>query len=171
MKEKKYFSRYKKPLLDFPSFVETQLDSFDDLIKTGIKETFKEFSPITDYSGKKFELEFTGIELSKPKYDEHYAKENKLTYEAPLRATVKLHNKTLGTDKEQEIFMADFPIMTDHGTFIINGVERVVVPQLARSSGVSFMVQELKGRRYFGAKIIPSRGAWVEMESDPDGAV
>jgi len=171
MKEKKYFSRYKKPLVEFPSFVETQLNSFKDLIENGIKETFKEFSPITDYSGKKFELEFTGIELSKPKYDEHYAKENKLTYDAPLRAKVKLHNKTLGTDKEQEIFMADFPIMTDHGTFIINGVERVVVPQLARSSGVSFMVQELKGKRYFGAKIIPSRGAWVEMESDSDGAV
>lgn len=171
MKEKKYFSRYKKPLVEFPSFVETQLNSFTDLVENGIKETFKEFSPITDYSGKKFELEFTGIELSKPKYDEHYAKENKLTYDAPLRARVMLHNKTLGTDKEQEIFMSDFPLMTDHGTFIINGVERVVVPQLARSSGVSFMVQEVKGKRYFGAKIIPTRGAWVEMESDSDGAV
>lgn len=171
MKEKKYFSRYKKPLVEFPSFVETQLNSFEDLIENGIKETFKEFSPIKDYSEKKFELEFTGITLSKPKYDEHYAKENKLTYDAPLRATVKLHNKTLGTDKEQEIFMADFPVMTDHGTFIINGVERVVVPQLARSFGISFTTQEQKGRRYFGSKIIPARGAWVEMESDADGAI
>jgi len=171
MKEKKYFSRYKKPLVEFPSFVETQLNSFQDLVENGIKETFKEFSPITDYSGKKFELKFTGIELSKPKYDEHYAKENKLTYDAPIRAKVVLHNKTLGTDKEQEIFMADFPVMTDHGTFIINGVERVVVPQLARSFGISFTRQELKGKQYFGAKIIPARGAWVELESDPDGAV
>lgn len=170
-KEKKYFSRYKKPLVEFPSFVETQLNSFKDLVENGIKETFKEFSPITDYSGKKFELKFTGIELSKPKYDEHYAKENKITYDAPLRAKVVLHNKTLGTEKEQEIFMADFPIMTDHGTFIINGVERVVVPQLARSFGISFTSQELKGKQYFGAKIIPARGAWVELESDPDGAV
>ena len=171
MREKKYFARYKKPLVSYPNFVETQLKSYELLLKEGLKETFKEFSPIKDYSEKKFELEFTAIELSEPKYDEHYAKENKLTYDAPLRAKVKLHNKTLGTSKEQEIFMADFPIMTDHGTFIINGVERVVVPQLARSFGVSFIAQELKGKRYFGAKIIPARGAWVELESDPDGAI
>src|SRR5207247_9743 len=75
------------------------------------------------------------------------------------------------TTKEQEIFMADFPIMTSHGTFIINGIERVIVPQLARSFGVFFTSQELKGRIFFGAKIIPSRGAWIEIESDPDGAI
>ena len=171
MREKKYFSRYKKPLVDFPNFVETQLKSYKLLVEEGLKETFKEFSPINDYSDKKFEITFTSIELSEPKYDEQYAKENKLTYEAPLRAKVKLHNKTLGTSKEQEIFMADFPVMTDHGTFIINGVERVVVPQLARSFGVSFTAQELKGKKYFGAKIIPGRGAWVEFESEADGAL
>ncbi len=171
MREKKYFSRYKKPLVEFPNFVETQIKSYKLLIEKGLKETFKEFSPISDYSEKKFELEFTSIELSQPKYDEQYAKENKLTYDAPLRAKVKLQNKTLGTSKEQEIFMADFPIMTGHGTFIINGVERVVVPQLARSSGVSFTVQESKGKRFFGAKIIPGRGAWVELESEADGAL
>ncbi len=171
MREKKYFSRYKKPLVDFPNFVETQLKSYKLLVEEGLKETFKEFSPINDYSNKKFEIAFTSIELSQPKYDEQYAKENKLTYDAPLRAKVKLHNKTLGTSKEQEIFMADFPVMTGHGTFIINGVERVVVPQLARSFGVSFTVQESKGKRYFGAKIIPGRGAWVELESEADGAL
>ncbi len=171
MREKKYFSRYKKSLVKFPNFVETQLKSYKLLVEEGLKETFKEFSPISDYSNKKFELSFTSIELSKPKYDEQYAKENKLTYDAPLRAKVKLHNKTLDTSKEQEIFMADFPVMTGHGTFIINGVERVVVPQLARSFGVSFTVQELKGKRCFGAKIIPRRGAWVELESEADGTL
>jgi DNA-directed RNA polymerase subunit beta len=171
MKKQKFFSRYKKPLVEYPNFAETQLKSYQHLIKTGIKDIFKDFSKIEDYSGKKFELEFNSIELSDPKYDEHYAKENKLTYEATLRAKVKLINKTLDVVKEQEIFMAEFPIMTDHGTFIINGVERVVVPQLSRSFGVSFTVQELKGKRYFGAKIIPARGAWVEMESDPDGSI
>ena len=171
IKEKKYFSRYKKPFVEFPNLVETQIKSYQLLIEKGIKETFKEFSPITDYSGKKFELEFESFELSQPKYDEHYAKNNKLTYDAPLRAKVKLINKTLGTDKVQEIFMADFPMMTDHGTFIINGVERVVVPQLARSFGISFFAQEIKGKRYFGAKIIPGRGAWVEFEMDSDGAI
>ncbi len=171
MREKKYFSRYKKPLVPLPNLVETHLKSFKWLIETGLKEAFKEFSPIKDYSEKKFELEFTGIELSKPKYDEYYAKENKLSYEAPLKARVKLINKTFKSEKEQEIFMADFPMMTSHGTFIINGVERVIVPQISRSFGVSFTVEELKGKRWFGAKIIPGRGAWVEVESDPDGAV
>jgi len=133
-------------------------------------DTFKDFSPIKDYSEKKFELEFKGIELSKPKFDEYFAKENKLSYEAPLKARVNLINKTTKTEKEQEIFIADFPMMTSHGTFIVNGVERVVVPQISRSSGVSFTEEELKGKRYFGAKIIPSRGAWIEIESDPDGA-
>ncbi len=171
MREKKYFARYKKPLLPLPNLVETHLKSYEWLLETGIKEAFRDFSPIEDYSGKKFSFEFLGIELSKPKYDEYFAKENKLSYEAPLKARVKLINKTLKTEKEQEIFMADFPMMTSHGTFIVNGVERVVVPQISRSFGVSFTVEEMKGKRYFGAKIIPGRGAWVEVESDPDGAI
>ncbi|KKU81865.1 MAG: DNA-directed RNA polymerase subunit beta [Parcubacteria group bacterium GW2011_GWA1_47_8] len=171
MREKKYFARYKKPLVSMPNLVETHLKSYKWLVEEGLKDAFKEFSPVKDYSDKKFEFEFTGIELSKPKYDEYYAKENKLSYEAPLKVRVKLINKILKTEKEQEIFMADFPMMTSHGTFIVNGVERVVVPQISRSSGISFTVDEVKGKRYFGAKIIPGRGAWVEVESDPDGAV
>ena len=171
MREKKYFARYKKPLVPMPNLVETHLKSYQWLLEEGLKEAFKDFSPIKDYSEKKFELEFTGIELSKPKYDEYFAKENKLSYEAPLKARVKLINKTFKSEKEQEIFMADFPMMTSHGTFIVNGVERVVVPQISRSFGVSFTVDEIKGKRYFGAKIIPGRGAWIEVESDPDGAV
>lgn len=158
-------------MVDFPSFAETQLDSYKWLVKSGVKDLLKEFSPIKDYAEKKFELEFTGFELGEPKYDEHYAKENKLTYEAPLRVRVKLFNKTFGSSKEQEIFLADFPLMTAHGTFVINGVERVIVSQLARSFGISFTAQELKGKRYFGAKIIPARGAWVEFETEPDGAM
>src|SRR5690606_20403168 len=98
--------------------------------------------------------------------DEHYAKEYQLSYDVPLRATVKLTNKTLGTEKEQEMFMADFPMMTDHGTFIINGVERVLVPQLIRSFGVLFTEGESRGKRRFGAKIVPERGVWIEFESD-----
>ncbi|KKT60319.1 MAG: DNA-directed RNA polymerase subunit beta [Parcubacteria group bacterium GW2011_GWC1_44_26] len=171
MREQKYFARYKKPQVELPNLVETHLKSYKWLLEEGLKEAFKEFSPIKDYSEKKFELEFVGIELSAPKYDEYFAKENNLSYEAPLKARVKLINKTFKSEKEQEIFMADFPMMTSHGTFIVNGVERVVVPQISRSFGVSFTVDELKGKRYFGAKIIPGRGAWVEVESDPDGAV
>lgn len=170
-KEKKFFGRYKEARVGHPHLVEAQLNSFTWLIEEGVKEIFKEFSPIRDYSEKKFELEFSKIELGQPKYDEHIAKKNMLTYDAPLRAIVRLKNKTIGGSKEQEIFLADFPVMTDHGTFIINGTERVIVPQLARSFGVFFSTKELKGRPHFGAKIIPARGAWVEIESEADGCV
>ncbi|PCI28200.1 DNA-directed RNA polymerase subunit beta [Candidatus Wolfebacteria bacterium] len=171
MIKKKYFARYKKPLTTMPNLVENQILSYNDLLQNGLKTIFKEFSPITDYSKKKFELEFKNFEIGKPKYTEHHAKANKLTFDAPLSATILLRNLTHGGDKEQKIFMADFPVMTGHGTFVINGVERVIVPQLIRSFGVSFTVQEIKGKRYFGSKIIPSRGAWIEIEGDSDGTL
>ena len=171
IRQKKLFSRFKEPRVEYPHFIGAQLHSFQWFIKEGIKEIFKEFSPIKDYSEKKFELEFVKIEFGEPKYDEYFAKRNMLTYEASLRAIVRLKNKTIGGSKEQEIFLADFPIMTNHGTFIINGVERVIVPQLARSFGVFFSSRELKGKPHFGAKIIPARGAWVEIESESDGAI
>src|SRR3990167_9539001 len=171
VRPKKYFNRFKEPLAPLPDLVEAQLDSFKWLVEKGLAEVFKEFSPIKDYSEKKFELEITGFTLGDAKHDEYYAKDNKLAYEAPIKMTVRLKNKTLGSAKEQEIFMADFPLMTSHGTFIISGVERVIVPQLARSFGVFFTATELKDKRYFGAKIIPSRGVWIEIETEADGAV
>ncbi|MFA5831165.1 MAG: DNA-directed RNA polymerase subunit beta [Candidatus Paceibacterota bacterium] len=167
-REKKYFSLYQEPLIDAPNLVEAQIDSYKALLERGLIDIFKEFSPLRDYSDKKFSLEFVSIELLPPKYDEFFAKQNKLTYEAPLRVKVKLVNKTLNKEKEQELFMADFPLMTGHGTFIINGVERVIVPQLARSFGVFFTANEFRGKKIFGAKIIPARGAWVEFETDND---
>ena len=171
VRPQKFFGRFKKPLIDTPNFVEPQLSSFKTLVEKGLKEVFEEFSSIRDYSEKKFTLDFTGFEIAEPKYDEYYAKDNKLSYEATLKVKVKLKNHILGTEKEQEIFMADFPLMTSHGTFIISGIERVIVPQLARSYGVFFTDNEVKGRKLFGAKIIPSRGAWVEIESDVEGVI
>jgi DNA-directed RNA polymerase subunit beta len=168
---KKYFSRYKKPLVEFPNLIEAQVKSFKWLVETGIGEVFKEFSPIIDYSGKKFQLEFTSFSLGESKTDENNSKINKLSYQGLLKARVKLTNKILGTVKEQEIFMSELPLMTSHGTFIINGVERVIVPQLARSFGVFFTESETKGTRYFGAKIIPARGVWIEIESEADGGI
>ena len=168
---KKYFSRYKNPLVPFPDLIEAQLKSFKWLVETGIGEVFKEFSPINDYSGKKFQLDFTSFSLEEAKYDESYAKINKLSFNGSLKARVKLTNKILGTVKEQEIFMSEIPLMTPHGTFIINGVERVIVPQLARSFGVFFTGSETKGNKYFGAKIIPARGVWIEIESESDGGI
>ena len=169
--EKKYFGRFKPPLIPLPNFVISQIESFKWLVEKGLQEVFEEFSSIKDFAEKKFVLDFTGFELAEPKHDEYYAKTNKLSYEAPLKVRVKFTNKVLGTVKEQEIFMADFPLMTSHGTFIISGIERVIVPQLARSFGVFFTAQEVKGKVLFGAKIIPSRGAWIEIETDTDGVI
>ena len=168
---KKYFSRYKKPLAKVPSLTETQLASYKWLLEKGIHEIFKDFSPIKDYSENKFHLEFTKVVLEEPKVDEHYAKDNNLSYEGALKVWVKLKNLSLKEEREQEIFLTDLPLMTDHGTFIINGNEKVVVPQLARSFGVFFTKNDIRGEGYFGAKIIPARGAWVEVETDLDDAL
>ena len=132
MRDQQTFSPFRAPRVETPQLAEAQIDSFNWLLNEGVKETFKEFASIKDYSGKKFELEFVKMEMGEPKYDEHYAKAQKMTLDVPLRAIVRLKNKAAGTANEQEIFLADFPIMTNHGTFVINGVERVIVPQLAR---------------------------------------
>ncbi|MCE9548983.1 DNA-directed RNA polymerase subunit beta, partial [Candidatus Nomurabacteria bacterium] len=168
---KKYFSRYQKPLIKFPNLIEAQVKSFAWLVKEGVGEVFKEFSPISDYSAKKFQLEFTSFSIGEAKNDENYCKVNKLSYQGFLKARVKLTNKILGTVKEQEIFMTELPLMTNHGTFIINGVERVIVPQLARSFGVFFTESDIKGKKFFGAKLIPARGVWIEIESEADGGI
>ncbi len=169
--EKKYFSKYKEPLVPMPNLLETQIDSYKWLVKEGIKETLKEFSPIKDYSEKKFEISFESFSMGEPKHTPLYAKENKLSYEASLKVRVKLLNRLNGSVKEQEVFFSDFPLMTKQGTFILNGVERVIVAQLTRSSGVFFTELEVKGRRKFGAKIIPNRGVWIEFETDKDNVV
>jgi DNA-directed RNA polymerase subunit beta len=157
----KTFGAYRAPRVDFPDLVGHQRESFHWFLKDGLMELFKEFSPISDYSNKKFELRF----------DEESARENMRTYEAPLKATVTLVNKTFGSEKTQEIFLADIPMMTPHGSFIVSGVERAIVPQLARSFGAFFVSEETKGKQFFGAKLIPARGVWIEIESDADGSI
>src|SRR3989344_4604390 len=168
---KKHFGAYKTSLAKIPNLVESQVKSYEWLMKDGLNEVFKEFNSIKDYAEKKFEFNFLEAPLSEPKSDEYHAKDNKLSYEGTLKARVELVNKMLGTSKEQEVFLADFPMMTEHGTFIISGIERVIVPQLARSFGVFFTSDEIKGKRCFGGKIIPSRGVWIEIETDYDGAI
>jgi DNA-directed RNA polymerase subunit beta len=167
----KTFGAYKAPRVEFPDLVAHQRQSFEWLLREGLKELFKEFSPIPDYSGKKFELRLDGFELGEPKGDEEYARENMRTYEAPIKISVTLLNKTLGTEKTQDVFLADIPMMTPHGSFVVSGVERAIVPQLARSFGAFFVAEEVKGKNWFGAKIIPSRGVWIEIESDADGSI
>jgi len=171
VRPKKYFARYKESLAEMPNLVESQMDSYNAFLKDGLTGLLKEFSPIKDYAEKKFELSLGDVEIVKPKFNEHYAKVNKLNFEGQIKVKVILKNKSLNIVKEQEMFLADFPLMTDHGTFIINGVERVIVPQLARSFGVFFTSNDVRGKNYFGAKIIPARGVWMEIETDVDGSV
>jgi DNA-directed RNA polymerase subunit beta len=167
----KFFAKYRKPLAPMPNLVENQVNSFKWFIESGLKETIKEFFPISDYSSKKFELNIDSFEVTLPEFGEYYARENKLSYDAQLKATITLKNKTLNDVKKQEIFLSDIPFMTPHGTFIMNGVERVIVPQLARSYGVFFTEHETRNGQKFGAKIIPARGAWIEIETEKDDVV
>ena len=167
----KTFAAYRAPRVEFPDLVAHQRESFDWLLKDGFMELFKEFSPIPDYSGKKFELRFDGFEIGEPKGDLEFARDNMRTFEVPLKASVTLTNKTTGTEKSQDIFLADVPMMTPHGSFIVSGVERAIVPQLARSFGAFFISEDVKGKQQFGAKIIPSRGVWIEIDSEADGAI
>lgn len=158
-------------MVSLPNLIETQLNSYDWFLEKGLKELLEEINPIADFTGKDLELSFADYYLDEPKYDEITAKNKNISFEAPLRCKVKLLIKKTGEIKEQEIYLGDFPIMTDRGTFVINGVERVVVSQLIRSPGVFFTMDYQKGKRLFGAKIIPNRGAWLEMDTDFDGAI
>lgn len=171
MIKQKHFSRYQEPLAPFPDLVESQLHSFRWFLTNGIKELFEEFSPILDYSGEALAIDFVGYDVDEPKHDEQYAKSHNLSYEAPLRTRIRLTNKETGEIKEQEIFLADIPLMTNRGTFVVNGIERVIVAQLARSFGIYFTANTIRAKKYFGAKIIPSRGAWIEIETDSDNVI
>jgi DNA-directed RNA polymerase subunit beta len=167
----KVFSAHPGPLVPQPNLAEVQINSYKRFLKDDIRELLDEISPIKDYSGKELELHFTDFYLDEPKYDEEYSKFKDLTHEATLRVTARLTNNRSKVKREQEVYFGDFPVMTDRGTFIINGVERVVVSQLIRSSGVYFTANVWRGRKLFGAKIIPNRGAWLEFETDPDGFI
>jgi DNA-directed RNA polymerase subunit beta len=167
----KYFKKYRKPVIEPPNLIKLQLDSYRWFLEKGLQELFEEISPVKDYTGKDLELYLEDYYLDEPKYDEKSAKEFNLSFEAPLRARMKLVNKHTGEIKEQEIFLGDFPLMTPRGTFIVNGVERVVVSQLIRSPGVFFTEDKVRGRKVHGAKIIPNRGAWLEFETDIDGVI
>ena len=160
-----------KPLIAPTNLNEIQLASYDWFVKKGLREIFDEISPIRDHTGKEFELHFVDYRFDEPKYDEATARYKEATYEAPLRATVRLVNRLTNRQEEQEIYCGDFPVMTPRGTFIISGVERVVVSQLVRSAGVYFTASPWHGRNLFGAKIIPNRGAWLEFETAADGEI
>ena len=167
-----WFSRI-PTVLEMPKLIQTQIDSFDWFKREGLRELFDEISPISDFTGKSMDLHFPSSSnnlqyyFDKPRYTDAECRDRDATYSAPLRVQVRLVNKETGEATENEIFMGDFPIMSESGTFVINGAERVVVSQLVRSPGIYFIedVDPVTGRAYFGAKLIPNRGAWLEFET------
>ncbi|MHB0740010.1 DNA-directed RNA polymerase subunit beta [Peptostreptococcus stomatis] len=165
------FSKIKE-IADVPNLIEIQVDSYKWFLEEGLKEVFTDISPIEDYTGNLI-LEFVDYSLDeKPKYDIEECKERDTTYCAPLKVKVRLINKETGEIKEQEVFMGDFPLMTDRGTFVINGAERVIVSQLVRSPGVYYSEERDKtGNRLISSTVIPNRGAWLEYETDSTGVI
>ena len=163
----------KNPFFKFelPDLIEIQKKSYKWFWEKGLRELLDEFSPIIPWGNKELEFHFLDYHLDEPKYDEIEAKDNNVSYEAPLYCRVKLVNNKTKEEKEQDVFLGDFPLMTQRGTFVVNAVERVVISQLIRSPGAFFTSQFSKGNQNFGAKIIPNRGAWLEIETDSDNSI
>ncbi|MBE6022532.1 MAG: DNA-directed RNA polymerase subunit beta [Cellulosilyticum sp.] len=161
------YARTDEGVLDIPNLVELQRSSYEWFLNEGLKEVFEDISPITDFNGNLI-LEFVDFYLdSKPKYSIEECRERDATYSAPLKVKARLHNKETGTCVDSEVFMGDFPLMTENATFIINGAERVIVSQLVRSPGIYFDITfDKTGKRLFAASVIPNRGAWLEYETD-----
>ncbi len=169
MREIQHQTKRVTDAIDIPNLVEIQLDSYDWFVKEGLRELFRSFSPIYDFTGN-LSLELLDFQLGEPKYTIPECRTRDATYEAPIRATVRLTNQGGGNEViESEVYLGDLPLMTDKGTFIINGAERVVVSQLARSPGVYFKDNlDYSGRLLYFATIIPSPGAWIDVETDAE---
>ncbi len=157
--------------LELPNLIQHQTKSFQEFVQEGLGEIFAEINPIEDYTAQKLELRFKQYRFGDPKMPELEARENNVSFEAPLYANIELTNKVTGEVKEQEIYLGDYPWMTSRGTFVINGSERVVVSQLIRSPGIFFTSTTGGGRNLYGAKLIPGRGAWLEFETASNGAI
>ncbi len=169
LSRRKFFKKH--IMVSLPNLIEAQVDSYNWFLKKGLQELLDEVNSIKDFTGKDLELKIHSYYLDEPKYDELAAKNKNISYEAPLRAKAQLIIKKTGEIKEQEIYLGEFPVMTERGTFVINGVERVVVSQMIRSPGVFFTMEYQKGKKLFGAKIIPNRGAWLEIDTDLEGVI
>ena len=168
--KRKSFSKTHE-ILPLGDLIEIQTQSYRWFFEQGLKELFEELGTTQDFTGKTLELTFGDHYLDKPKHTEKTARERNTTYEAPLYVAVKLVNKVTGKTKTQDVYLGDFPLMTNRGTFVINGVERVVVSQLIKSPGVFFSSENVRGRNLFGSKVIPNRGAWLELDTDLNGAI
>ena len=166
----KDFSKF-PPLIDRPNLNSIQVDSYKWFMEKGLREALDEISPISDHTGKEYEVYFEEYRFGEPKIDEVTARYKDDIYTIPLYINVRLLNKKTNKSIKQEIYFGEIPKMTDRGTFIINGVERIVVSQLVRSAGVHFTATSARGKQFFGAKVIPSKGAWLEFETDNDNVI
>ncbi len=165
-RERRSFAKIPE-VLEVPNLIAIQRDSFAWFLDEGLRETFSDISPIEDFTGT-LAVEFGAHEFGEPKYSVEECKEKDMSYQAPLFVDVRFINKETGEMKEQSVFMGDFPLMTDRGTFVINGTERVVVSQLVRSPGVYYAeeLDKTSDKIIYTAKVIPARGAWLEIETD-----
>ena len=163
------FSRLKH-VLDLPNLIDIQKASFQWFLDEGLRETIDDISPIEDYTGT-LAVEFGAYKFGEPQFSIKECREKDLTYQAPLSMTVRFVNKETGEIREQTVFMGDFPMMTEWGTFIINGTERVIVTQLVRSPGAYLMEPKDATKQVFTANLMPSRGSWLELEIDKKGIV
>ena len=168
--ERKFFTNIRDAVAT-PDLIDVQKTSYAWFLKDGIRELFDEISPMNDFTGRDLELYFEEYYLDEAKFSENECRNKNITFEAPLRVNVKLVNKRTGKSNKQEIYLGDIPLMTERGTFMINGIERVVVSQLIRSPGAFFTADALRGRHFYGAKIIPNRGAWIEIETDQNNVI
>jgi DNA-directed RNA polymerase subunit beta len=168
--ERRYFTA-SRDAMALPDLIEIQKQSYRWFLETGIRDLLKEISPIKDFIGRDLELSFVDYFIDEPKFDEKTSRAKNITYDAPLRVKTVLTNKRTGENKEQEVYLGDLPVMTERGTFIVNGIERCIVSQLVRSAGVFFTAELLRNRRYYGAKVIPNRGAWLEFETDANNVI
>ncbi|MDB5161404.1 MAG: DNA-directed polymerase subunit beta [Candidatus Saccharibacteria bacterium] len=169
--QKRTYYTKQDDVIERPNLVSHQNTSFQWFVEEGLGELLAEISPIDDYTGTKLSISFKDYHFEDPKFSENAARENNVSFEAPLKATVELTNKVTGEVKESEIYLGDYPWMTTRGTFVINGAERVVVSQLIRSSGVFFTADPHGTTNVYGAKVIPVRGAWLEFETSAAGAL
>ena len=157
--------------LDLPNLIEPQLASYKWFLQEGLRDLFEEHYPVLDWTGSEYRLEFAGYRIDEPKLSEVQSRAKNVTFEAPLRAKITLINNATNKKNTQEVFLGDVPLMTERGTFIINGTERVIIAQILRSPGVFFIENISRDKRYFGAKLIPTRGAWIEIETDGSGVM
>ena len=170
-KRKRYSYAKINEVLQMPNLIEIQKNSYNWFLREGLDEIFRDISPIQDFTGN-LELTFEGFTLGEPKYDVEECKERDASYSAPLNVNVRLLYKETGEIKESKVFMGDFPLMTDTGTFIINGAERVIVSQLVRSPGVYYSESmDTSGKKLYGTTVIPNRGAWIEFETDANDVI